>query len=1152
MGKLMGKNFIHCLHTIIVLISLVGILFLYWPIPGIVNFQVPVNEKIPIIFPGGLFVLLLGIWIIYSGGNYVWSRYALLWLAKICGYLLIEVRTQLWKIMLLILAIASFQWVFPKSLPKFLEVITLENVLKIFALIAFLYILYWALKLRRYIVPVPFENITGNKDLEILVKGIHLKLVNKLNCLVDLIQTIDTINPKSADKMICATVKTGNVGENLKDLVTSDQKIKLASFLEIPVGSLVAALGRILRGTRLEGSLQKKGNGLELIAQISGGRLRGNWCISSNDLNEKEMSFPDEGKIEIMAEQLAYRIFTTLSSDVGSLRWRAVYHYSEGFCAYRRTLGKENEKYFYLRKAEDAFIAALNEDNKFVQCHYNLGVVYTELGQGESAESAFREALKEDHQNANAYFSLGIYYFKKKKFGDALWYCEQAIRLKPKDSRFWNLRGVVYDEICLGKNNRLNADASSSNQPLISFKIAAKLSWQKLCSLLLRGETNLKTKDSFKNIARICMTNLARAYADKGSRKCKRFFHQAVSVSSGEGIPYYELGKFHCKQNEWKEALSAFENVFEEDVSWAGRIVFWSLYLYAFEKLTGSSKCNYNMIMADIKRHLLDAISERLMDIEGYAENLEKTINKILDTYDSGEKYKEVEILLNNTKRDDALFRDLWEGILRMLIDEFNEEEIELKTDKDQLEEKADKWTLYLFKWTKELLQWAVSKKIEFEKAEINWAKAQLSILLAKRFLDHIDRKYKKCPRETIKEGDPILYIIIGWLQEAEKSLNENQYYLREVKIHGLYMLLARCYILTKDYLRALLYAQEAVKLDPESVDGRTILSRVYFIMNNYDMAQKELEKCLILKKTETNKPEVQKILHYIPIMHKWQFLSSNREKTMGKLESICDCLEKTLIQIKPRSIKEADQEDYFEDLEIVYHKLGEFQRELKKYDEAIANLRIASSICDRGKARLAKIHLGWAYMEAGDYNRAEQVFRELGGVKDKKEDRRSIEIRLGLAASIIERTMWTEQVDELFGEPLHLLEKVNQLLNGKNQNNPDYLWYHSLYHECLGRIAFKKDKTNPAIQELEHSVSLMASPRVYYFLAEAYWMRSQEEKQTKQYFYLEKAREACAFSQKCDKNDKYTREVEELKKRITHAMDRIYAFLSPEKEKGK
>jgi predicted nucleotidyltransferase len=113
---------------------------------------------------------------------------------------------------------------------------------------------------------------------------------------------------------------------------------------------------------------------------------------------------------------------------------------------------------------------------------------------------------------------------------------------------------------------------------------------------------------------------------------------------------------------------------------------------------------------------------------------------------------------------------------------------------------------------------------------------------------------------------------------------------------------------------------------------------------------------------------------------------------------------------------------------------------------------------------------------------------------------------------------------------------------------------YWARYYGCLGRIAIKKEDTENAVKHFENSAASEGSSWGYYFLAEAYYRRSQEKKEIKkgkQLIYLERADVACIMSGNFDKKGLYSQEVTVLKQKITKAIEEIRTSHSRSRESG-
>jgi hypothetical protein len=379
----------------------------------------------------------------------LWFRRLAWWIARRCGIVWSWLTTDWGGVALWLAAVIVLMWLHARLIGspiRFTDFLTPELALKVLVLTALLWLFHWAYQARRRLVIQTFANFTGDDKLKQYIEGLAPRLLNEIASLNTLYEIIDEARPQtSSEGGIQATVSVLDVGETLKESVTADSKVSLWG-LQIPIGAVLGTVGRLAQGPRLAASLHRVGDKPCLIANISGGGSRGgSWQVRFEDLfdrhataeanatdvtdrtgtprtegsgrhndrpsaksdsqhldgasTQSEAMFDDPAKftetVERMIEQLAYRVFTDFVR-VGSRRWRAVCSYSAGLRAYRETQRTMRAKALNLRKAERAFIQALAEDTTFAQCHYNLGIVYKDLGKEQSAAMSFRRAVEED------------------------------------------------------------------------------------------------------------------------------------------------------------------------------------------------------------------------------------------------------------------------------------------------------------------------------------------------------------------------------------------------------------------------------------------------------------------------------------------------------------------------------------------------------------------------------------------------------------------------------------------------------------------------------------------------------------------------------------------------------------------------------------
>lgn len=245
-------------------------------------------------------------------------------------------------------------------------------------------------------------SVEGLTDLLVL----HLNRINELYRVVDEERAIPSAS--GPGRPVDANIKTDEselIPEN------TDQSFKLWN-IQIPVNLILRLAVRLMNGPRITVSLQKQADGKRfLVANMVGRRGSQSWLVESTDaFPEESLSDKQPREVEDMVKELAYRIHAFLAfGDADRVsKWRARYKFAEGLRFYRDALVSTGSRYYNLKLAEENFVGSIEEDNSFALAYYNLGVVYTELGQMEAANSAFNKALEFDSGMAEAYYALGL------------------------------------------------------------------------------------------------------------------------------------------------------------------------------------------------------------------------------------------------------------------------------------------------------------------------------------------------------------------------------------------------------------------------------------------------------------------------------------------------------------------------------------------------------------------------------------------------------------------------------------------------------------------------------------------------------------------------------------------------------------------------
>jgi len=514
----------------------------------------------------------------------------------------------------------------PKSLPLSLAQIAGNLPLQLFLasiLIWAIYSIYQARK--RLVIGDVAAHIGDGMDAKAdaqkiqWVAGLGPRLQNKLARIADLYRVIDEARPSQSGPVIQVTPEVKEVGQILADASAIDFGF---GPVKIPTKIFFSLLGRLVSGPRLACALNKVDTRYVLTAELSGGGLPSyNWRVDYDNLSETERDLPEQAAVHSMVEQLAYRIATDLVA-IGSPRWRAVRQYTHGLRSYRDT-ERKHEKSGSLREAEYSLIQALSEDQKFTQCHYNLGVVYRQLGELGSAESAFRRALQQQPGHFHACYALAETLVEGKKYGDGLWFCESAICIAADDPRAWDL-GAYARRYGKQKERNLKTTLPPADpiwkEVLEMSEIGTALAWRALCREALRGPS--ATLETRKLTAFLCARNLAVHLARGGLRygDSLQVFRQAAWLSPYDTVLRLYEGRTLLWRRQWKEAAAALKGVFEDGLNDAeDRGLLWSS-LAQTEAHSGSEKERDNTSRLAHDRFLdlvAGATSEELKELLG-------------------------------------------------------------------------------------------------------------------------------------------------------------------------------------------------------------------------------------------------------------------------------------------------------------------------------------------------------------------------------------------------------------------------------------------------------------------------------------------------------------------------------------------------------
>lgn len=1105
-------------------------------------------------------IILITIYLYFPAWFSVYFRYLALWTSSSLGKIYSVLKSGWRPWLLLLLVVSVIVWLRglligdPYTQEEILMEEFLSNVLVLAAMIA---LLKWAYEMRDRIIIQEFKNYTGDDTLKHHAECISSTLLNELARLKKLYGTVDASTPYGLDQHMkranefSAPINVENVGASLKDAISSDSKISVGS-IQIPIGTITGLISRAVEGPRLMGSLHKDGQRFILLAGLSGDKFRGKWKVTSDDLEERNLingkTESDKEIISRMVSQLANRVFTDLEKDrIGTPRWKAVCCYTAGLRAYRDTLRTDRNKIVLLRKAEKYFIRAFSEDKDFLKCHYNLGVVYSDMALWDSALSELERSLKDDAGLSKSYLS-GIYFamatanYSLKNYNKAIKLCNQSITLQPNNPQSWNLMAVLIrkqedskkgkvaedgknicnliEKICsnMGKSAQQDAKYAEFLEEEVTpvREISVALAWKRLCISFLRSVNN----DSDKQIAFYSLRNLARVYSRTEKSLVKKLADQAIILEHNNADLYYFLGKNLREIDRPEEAINALET----GLSIKPSHYLWSeialTYAILFEK---TSNKNFKEKSSHACENVLNNLCNICRSIKksGYTSvdkealcfsNVRRALKKI------GEEGNEAKLLgLPNCKIEQVLRFIACLG----------------QTDEKSFQ-KYQKW-----------IDGEFSKKEEY-----NWIRAHILVELASNCLRIYEQENEKKQLDKAKE----------FFEEAIKIFREKN--PEEIRCHEIHSGLAKVYKYLEEFNKSIYHSEQSVALDPEDTKTREMCSSIHLDCQNYELAKSHMEICYSLNPADSSLLEK---IGYTRVGSAFGAASLNVEE----LKKAISDLELSIRHHESKPLEYGGSEENLWMRVRLYYNIGSRYIDLNDNGKAMSNFliadRLASKISRLQEYLIIRHDLGHSYLNMKKYfeceNRFFEIIKEIESpaadpAKEIPHDK-TVGLNLGLSdvskghvyayACISLACSYVER-ESNFIMALHLTEKAEGCINNMNES-PRKTYLRSKCLDCRGlalyrgnRFGYWYDEIDKAIQCLESACSIYADAENYLHLATAFEYRLQKLKVKLQKTEIDnrniehfrnRALAYCDHASELDTQKKYKDSIEELKKRL-------------------
>lgn len=333
-----------------------------------------------------------------------------------------------------------------------------------------------------------------------------------------------------------------------------------------------------------------------------------------------------------------------------------------------------------------------------------------------------------------------------------------------------------------------------------------------------------------------------------------------------------------------------------------------------------------------------------------------------------------------------------------------------------------------------------------------------------------IKRSYDKALVEfglliSSKNNDVESWNSIGWiylrLKDYEKSMEcyKNGFVFIKNNVDGLiglsYVYLELSGQVTAKFKRGY-YLKEAVKnckraliKNPYNKDALICLSKLYSLMNNYNMAQKLLKdemerRAGALKEDSSDQFQIKEMLS----VEKELFLTKFKDK--GNLKKNKKYLDELLIQYKKLLRIKCNDVDIWLDLASLYKICGLYERSKK-------TLLVAIKYADENKANEITLSLAELYLLKKEIKHAEEIYNKL--LKTDLKDNPRLYFGIG-------------KICEFKGDLNKAITNYKKAMNERSsQQKEDY----KEARLSLARILSKKDYLNEAIQIYEKG--LLAAP---------------------------------------------------------------------------
>ncbi len=921
-----------------------------------------------------------------------------------------------------------------------------------------------------------------------VASGLNDALVSELAALRELYRTVgeraevDPAVSSSAAEPVDATLQLEDVSEFLQNASTGDATVSFGP-LAVPIGTVMAMLGRLAKGPQLTGGLQvvatpegdedAPSGEVVLTAYYASADRLASWSVRepvpayAASLLEQNgaTSVVHTAAVRAMVEELASRIFTDLALP-GTRSWRATRRFHEGLKQYRLARESQRDRVLKLRRAERAFIEALADDVDLPLARYNLGVVYRELHSevpdehfDEAAESAFLGELQRGQPGWQTYYALALTYFDSGRFADVSSLCDRAIELA--DSALQ--KAMALDLKGLADRNRVTPDEDWLTMAIESRRRAVAYALLALCD----AELTLGDQKVARGVAAHCLLDLgiALAYAGEaqadgsaksaGNRRkafdsCRRLLSFAARLEDSFSVRL-ELGKIAFTYGEGEVAIRELRAAARIDPSsticwaWLARVNA-GLSAAAADAAARAEWGRRSEVAAALARSNLD-LSDTTSSVEA-ATRLAEALEDLGDD-DGAERARDIPYVMGDLAGE---------------------------TDIEELESRLD---LETDRWLRGHIAWCI--------ADLHYGQERMAeaALAYQRALDELRDEYPAEARRLGLQG--MVAVAHAFQADPNASIQEA---LREV--------------------------QEAIAIAPLSSWERQMLGRIREKVGDYESAIAAYEYALFWKPSS---PDLHTLLGKAHLQLAEESFDAARRREAYRQAT--QHYESALALQSPSALNARAA---------AHFALGRAHQSADEYHRAVPHFRNAQALA--ASKPLAQLLLGEAYVRLKRYNEAEEVLseaitaaesaaaqdpagqignelNEIWGAADLAAQGHRL-----LALSFIERDV---RLDEARGH-IDGSKRLLDLLGGNADPSA-----RASELELQGRIHLEEGKYDEAIASLNESVALAADVEAYLHLARAYRTKADASRRKEDRRHaLQRARRACRHARDLDQSEMF------------------------------